>query len=174
MWRVPTVTFCPHSSRYLERMSEKARRNACNARGAAPVPVTPWEMMLLHGKHFLFPSVLLYHDRVITKALSKNTGKEMHKERFGRGKQLHSLSGHCQLRLTSTWSTLSEMLRYNFNFLFCYSGLCVSFRCALCYNPHEEVRRQLCGVRSFFPLSHGFWKSNTGLIFRDWVTGTGQ
>lgn len=47
--------------------------------------------MLLHGKHFLFLSVLLYNDRVIRKAISKNTGEEMHRERFGRGKHLHSL-----------------------------------------------------------------------------------
>lgn len=166
MWRVPTATFCPHSTRYLERMSEKARMNTCNAREAAPVPVTPWEMMFLHGKHFLFLSVLLYNDRFARKATSKDTGKEMHRERFGEG-QAATFSRHCQLQLTSTWSTLSEMFKYNFNFLFCYLVLCVSFRSALCYNPHEEVRGQLCGVSSFFPPFHGFWKSNMG--YRDWA-----
>lgn len=154
MWRVPTITFCPHSSRYLERMSEKARMNTRIEREAAPVPVTPWEMMFLHGKHFLFLSVLHNH-WFIRKAVSKDSGEGMHRERFGEG-QAATFSGHCQLRLMSTWSTLSEKLKYNFNYLFCYSVLCVSFRCVLCYNHHKEVRGQLCRVSSFyFPTGSG-------------------
>lgn len=98
-------------------MSEKARMNTCNAREAAPVPVTPWDMMFLHGKHFLFLSVLLYNDRFVRKATSKDTGEEMHRERFGE-EQAATFSGHCQLQLTSTWSTLSEMSNIILTFYF--------------------------------------------------------
>lgn len=155
MWRVlPPQQQIPRGNVW-ESKDEHMR-----CKGSSPSSVTPWETMLLHGNHFLFLSVLLYNDRFVRKATSKDTGEEMHKERFREG-QAATVSGHCQLQLTSTWSALSEMFKYDFNLLFCYLVLCLSFRCALCYNPHEEVRGQLCRVSSFYPLSHGFWNSNT-------------